>query len=108
MENSFPIMGKTRAWTVRMQLTDSSQLLSAAVDAALGEVVYWQGVRAAMITCETYDCRISFGAAATTSIGHILYVGQSIRVPSNDMVSGAHLINKTAGQNAIIQVTLEY
>jgi hypothetical protein len=108
MENTFQIMGKTRANTVRIQLTDSSQLLSAAVEAALGASVYWAGIRAALISCEDHDARIAFGASASTTVGHVLYAGQPLRIPSNDMVAGARVINSVSGQTAVIQVTLEY
>lgn len=104
----FPVMGNTRANTARVTLTAASQLLSAAVEAALGATVYWAGIRAALITCENNDCRIAFGVAASATVGHVLYAGQSLRIPSNDMVSSARVINKTADQNSVIQVTLEY
>jgi len=101
-------MGKTRAHTVRISLTNLSQLLTAAIDTALGLSVDYDGIVAAMITAETYDCRIAFGCEASTTIGHILAAGQAVRIPSADMIQTAQIINKTAGETSVIQVTLEY
>jgi hypothetical protein len=70
-------------------------------------MVAWDEINAAMITVETADCRITFGAAATTALGHIVAAGQSIRITSPDMISEARAINATAGSNAVLQVTLE-
>jgi hypothetical protein len=100
-------MGRIINNTVRVQLTDSSQLLSAIVDTALGVSVDWDEVVSATITCETNDCRVAFGTAATATVGHVLAADQSLRIPSNSLVRTARVINKTAGSNAIIQVTLE-
>lgn len=108
MKPSYFIMGPLQEHTVRIQLTDASQLLSSVVDTALGSTVDWSSVKSALITCETYDCRIAFGVSASSTVGHILYVGQSVRIPSRSLVSEVNLINKTAGQNSIIQVTLEH
>lgn len=108
MKDVFSAMGKIRAHTVRIQLTDSSQLLTDAIDTALGSAVFWDGILAAMISCEAFDARIAFGVSASGTVGHVLASGGSVRIPSQDMVRASRIINKTAGSNAIIQVTLEY
>lgn len=107
MESIFSMMGPLKGHTVRAQLTDASQPLSAIVDTAMGSPVQWNGILAAMITAETYDCRIAFGCAATAALGHILAAGQSVRIPNTHMVSAAQLCNKTAGENSVVQITLE-
>lgn len=100
-------MGSLVDNTVRVTLTDSSQLLTAIMDTALGKTVNWDIVVSATITCESNDCRVAFGVAASTTVGHILAADQSLRIPSANLVKTARLINKTVGSNAVIQVTLE-
>jgi len=107
MKDIHAAMGNLKHTTATITLTDASQLLTAAIDTALGVSVEWAGVLAVMITCETYDCRIAFGVAASTTVGHVLAADQSLRIPSSSMIQAAQVINKTAGFNAVIQVTLE-
>jgi hypothetical protein len=107
MQDVHSAMGRLKHTTLAITLTDASQLLTAAVDTALGASVEWAGVLAVMISCETNDCRVAFGVAASSTVGHVLAAGQSLRIPSNDLLTKARIINKTAGSNAVIQVTLE-
>lgn len=100
-------MGSVAVPTLSVTLTDASQLFSAAVDAANGSAVNWAQVAAALITCEYNDCRFAFGVAASTTRGHVLIDGQTARFPSADHILQARVINKIAGQNAVLQVTLE-
>ncbi len=107
MQDVHSAMGRLKHTTVAITLTDASQLLTAAVDTALGASVEWPGVLASTITCESNDCRIAFGVAASATVGHVLAADQSLRIPSNSLVLAARVINKTAGSNAVIQVTIE-
>lgn len=100
-------MGRIVENTVRVQLTDSSQLLTAIIETALGKTLNWNEVVSATITCETYNCRVAFGVSASATVGHSLSVEQSIRIPSQSMIQAARFINKTAGSNSVIQITLE-
>lgn len=107
MQDVHAAMGKLKHTTLAITLTDSSQLLTAAIDTALGASVEWAGVLAVSISCETHDCRIAYGVAASLTVGHALAAGQSLRISSNDLITKARIINKAAGSNAVIQVTLE-
>lgn len=107
MQDVHSAMGRLKHTTVAITLTDSSQLLSSAVDTALGVSVEWAGVLAVTISCETKDFRIAYGVAASTTVGHVVAAGQSLRIASNDMLTKARVINKTAGENSTVQVTLE-
>lgn len=107
MQDVHSAMGRLKHTTVAITATDASQLLTAAFDTALGASVEWAGVLSATITCEDQDVRIAFGTAASTTVGHLLAAGQSMRIPGNDMITKARIINKTAGANAVLQVTLE-
>jgi hypothetical protein len=100
-------MGTLKHTTMAITLTASSQLLTAAINTAMGASVEWPGVLAVMLTCENNDCRIAFGVAASSTVGHVLAPGQSIRIPNNDMLTKARIINKTAGLDSVIQVTME-
>ncbi|MEI6258545.1 MAG: hypothetical protein WCJ49_01265 [Deltaproteobacteria bacterium] len=101
------MMGGIKATTTKVELTDVNQLLSVAVNNAIGSPVNWNTVSAAMITVENHDCRIAFGCPATATIGHILSAGQAVRFSSADHIKQAQVINKTAGSIAVIQITLE-
>lgn len=67
----------------------------------------------ALITCEENDIRFGFGTpgtaiTVTASLGHILYVGQSIKLTSAIMFRSFRYINKTAAANGVLMVTPEY
>lgn len=100
-------MGALSNRTCAITLSDTSAMLTALVDTALSASISWEGTNAAMITVETADCRVAFGVAASTSLGHIVAAGQSIRITSPDMISEVRVINATAGSNAVLQITLE-
>jgi len=105
--NILSAMGNVFANTVLITISDVSSELKGLIETQLGSTVQWSTVRAAIITCESNDCRIAFGVAASGTVGHVLAADQSIRIPSNSLVQAARVINKTAGSNAVIQVTLE-
>jgi hypothetical protein len=67
-------------------------------------------VTACLITCETYDIKFAWNVDPTqgaTGLGHILAAGNSLRLINTKQVSGFRFINKTNGENALIQVTPE-
>lgn len=107
MRYPYLLMGRLKENTIRVQLTDSSQLFTTIVETALSKTLDWDDIFSVTVTCETYDCRIAFGVSASTTVGHVLLADQSMRIPSNSMIRAARLINKTSGANSIIQITLE-
>jgi len=93
--------------TTRVAVTDVSQLLSAAL--------YTQGINpaiAVLITCETNPVRFCLGGSTPTQgaagLGHILYVGQSLRLSSSRAIRTFRFINHTSKADAFLQVTPEY
>jgi hypothetical protein len=66
---------------------------------------------AVTITCEAYNLRFSLNSTPTQSAlseGHLLYVGQSMRITNGYAIKNFSFINATNGENAIIQVTPEF
>ncbi len=61
-----------------------------------------------LITCETNDIRFTFRAAATTSLGHILYVGSSIMLTSVVQFRQLRYISAVSGAHGVLMVTPIY
>jgi hypothetical protein len=72
--------------------------------------IYWTGSRAiaVLITCEAANIRFAFNVNPTSSFGHILYVGQSLRLANPVAVKTFKAIQATAGQVATLHITHEY
>lgn len=96
----------------KVPIGNTSALLTTLFDAAhAGTDPIWTRIRSVLITCEDNDVRIAFGRAAAlgaTPMGHILYVGQSLRLPSKDIVRKTYVINKTNAAVGNLMVTVEY
>lgn len=109
-EEILSVMG-TDPMLEKVPVSDVSQLLSTAYDAAhSGTDPTWATVKSVFITCEDNDVRIAFGRAAAqggSPMGHILYVGQSFRIPSGDLVRKAYIINKTNAAVGNLMITVE-
>lgn len=111
MRDVFSNMARLYGETVPITCGDTSQALTDLFDAAYSGTIKWDKVRAALIACENNDARISFGVAAANGGSPVGYIFESLeksRLPSNDFVVGAYVINKTAGSSALLMVTLEY
>lgn len=109
-EGVFSLAGANYLQTTLVPTTDTNQMFTAAYAAAYGGTPDWTLVKAVLITCETNDARLAFGVAAEndgTPVGHILYVGQSMRIASLDQVRNLRIISKTSGSAAALQVSLE-
>lgn len=67
---------------------------------------------AVVITCETEQVRFTLGGSTPTQgaagLGHILYVGQSIRLSSPSAVRSFSYINHTNLSNGVLQATFEF
>ena len=105
------IMGNLMGATVVVTTTDSSELLSTVVTAALttaGSTANWKMVRSVLITAETNPARIAFGRAASTTVGHVLAAGSSLRIPSGNLANAARIISAGSSTASTLQVTLEF
>ena len=58
-----------------------------------------------LISVETYDARILFGTA-NLALGHVLAVGSSGNFNGAKAVESIKIGNKTAGSNAVVEVTV--
>ena len=100
----------TPGGTVRIAGTDASQTLSTVT----GMVTSLAGKtpRAVLITCESFDMRISFVDTSvqtgSAEVGHVLAAGSSLWLNSYPAWANLKFINKTNGSNAILQVTWWY
>lgn len=67
---------------------------------------------AVVITCETNQIRFCLGGATPTQgaagLGHILYVGQSLRLASGRAIQEFSFISHTAQSAGAIQATFEF
>uniref|UniRef100_A0A6H1ZMU1 Uncharacterized protein n=1 Tax=viral metagenome TaxID=1070528 RepID=A0A6H1ZMU1_9ZZZZ len=67
---------------------------------------------AVVITCETHQIRFCLGGstptAGATGLGHILYVGQSLRLSSGRAIQTFSFINHTDQSAGVIQATWEF
>lgn len=106
MKYSFEINGSPDE-TARVAVTDVAQLLNAAYFTSNGKPAI-----ALLITCETNLVRFCLGGSIPTQgaagLGHILYVGQSLRLTSPIAIRTFRYINHTNGANAFLQLTPEY
>jgi len=93
--------------TTRIAASDTAQSLSQNVIVKDG-----RNAIAILVTCEENDIRFALGGATPTqgasAVGHVLAVGESIRLASPEAVTTFKFINKTNGQNGVIQVTPEF
>ncbi len=105
--SAFSIMGDAGR-TVKGTLTDTARTIDNVVGTG-----YDKGGNhpiAALITVETFGARIAFGGVTPTvgDVGHVIAAGSSIRVSSPTMVGSTKLVNAVAGDNSVVQITLEY
>lgn len=63
---------------------------------------------AALITCETYPVRVSWLTPPTFSLGHILNVGDTLRVVGIINLENFKYISASAGAAGVLQVTFEF
>lgn len=63
---------------------------------------------AALITCETYGIRFSFGADPAQDFGHPLAVGGSFLMLGPECVKAFRYVNDTASSNGVLMVTIFY
>ena len=98
-----PISGQAGI-TVKITSGDAAASLATALVSAGIDMAKVCG---ALLTLEDYDARLAFGGTtATTAVGHWLSAGQSMKLEDYHWVKTCSYINKTAGQNAIMQVTV--
>jgi len=98
MLTTFPIMGDCSN-TIKGSLTSAAQTLS-----DLGVSFPINGIT---ITVESADARFSFSASATAALGHVLAVGQSLRIPSSFSCRRLNLVNRVSSADSVVMLTPE-
>ena len=106
MEYTFGMMGRPSE-TMRFVVTNVAQQLDPVWITRNG-----QPAIALTVSCEVHDIRFSIGENDPTqgalAEGHILYVGQSMRIANGSAIRNFSYINAVDGPSAIIQVTPEF
>ncbi len=105
----FPVMGTPVDTTFKATLTNTAQSIQTLATAA--GITWTQSGRdpnGVLITVETYAARTGTASiAATGTIGHVIAVGGSWRIPGTGYINASYLCNATAGDNSVVQITLE-
>ena len=93
--------------TARYVATDVAQQFAVALLTENNKAVI-----GALITCEENNVRFGLGGTDPTqgaaAIGHLLYVGQSLKLSSGPAISSFSYINAVAQTEGILQVTFEF
>ena len=93
--------------TARYAVTDDAQQFAAALLVRNNKTAI-----GALITCEEENVRFGLGGTDPTqgaaAIGHLLYVGQSLKLSSGPAISSFSYINAVAQTEGVIQVTFEF
>ena len=100
---TLPDSGKPGA-TTKITCGDVAGDLSAIYDTAGGHPAI-----GALVTCEAYDVRFTFGTATPTAgaagTGHVLAAGNSLVINNGNQIRTFQYINYTQQSDAILQVT---
>jgi len=95
------------ASTTRTASTDTAQTFSSADYNASGATAV-----AVLITCETNNIRFGLGGTTPTQgasgIGHLLYVGQSLRLTHPQAIRTFSFVSAANGVAGAIQTTFEF
>ncbi len=108
----FPVIGAPEK-TYQVTVTDTAKTLIASVGTNFMQTAGSRpkNVVGVIITCETYNIRFTLGSQSadpSTTFGHILYSGQSLRLANPTAIQYMKIINAETGKAAVIHVTPEY
>ena len=97
--------------TYKTTLTDTARTLDNVVVTA-GGITKKNGVYpvGAYLTVETQAARIGMGGTTPTvdNVGHVIAAGGSLHVLGASPVGSLKFVNESAGDNAVLQITLQY
>lgn len=105
----FPVMGTPTDNTFKATLTDNAQSIKTlAVAAGITWTQDGQDPNGVLITVETNAARTgTANISASGTLGHVIASGGSWRIPGAGYINASYLCNATAGNNAVVQITLE-
>lgn len=109
LKYEFPVMGTPVDNTFKATLTDAAQSIKTlAVAAGITWTQNGRDPNGVTVSVETNAARYGTGnitAASTT--GHLMAVGTPWRFPNTGYINALYLCNAAAGDNAVVQITLE-
>jgi len=105
---NIPISGRFGATKAYTFSADAAVALTTMYVSGWVDTTYGQPI-GAIVSVETYDARFSCGGGTptTSGLGHLLAAGSSFMF-STWGGEGCKFINKTAGSNALVQITPIY
>lgn len=105
----FPVMGTPVDNTFSATLNDNAVSLQTLAETA--GITWAQSGRdpnGVIVTVETYAARYGTGNVSPTGpVGHLMAVGTLWRFPGTGFINATYLCNAAAGDNAVVQITLE-
>jgi len=105
----FPVMGTPVDNTFKATLIDTAQSIQTLAETA--GITWTQSGRdpnGVLITVETNAARTgTANVAASGTVGHLIAVGGAWRIPGTGYINASYLCSATAGDNAVVQITLE-
>lgn len=109
LQYEFPVMGTPVDNTFKATLTDAAQSIKTlAVAAGITWTQSGRDPSGVLITVETNAARTgTANVAASGTVGHLIAVGGSWRIPGTGYINASYLCNAAAGSNAVVQITLE-
>jgi len=96
--------------TTKATLTDTARAIDNVVGGSSVYVRNSQHPIAATISVETKGARFACGGTTPTvdNVGHVLAADASMRITGASAVRSLKLVNAVAGDNSVVQITLEY
>lgn len=109
LDYEFPVYGSVVDNTFKSTLDNTAKTIKTLAEAAgITWVQNGQSPHGVIFSVETYDARMgTANVSAALGIGHVVAVGSSGRLAGAGYIANTYFINKTAADNAVIQITLE-
>jgi hypothetical protein len=109
LQYGFPVMGTPVDNTFKATLTDTAQSVKTlAVAAGITWTQNGRDPNGVLVTVETNGARTGTGnISAASTTGHVIASGGAWRIPGTGYINASYLCNATAGNNAVVQITLE-
>lgn len=104
----FPVMGTPTDNTFSATLTDAAQSIQTlATTAGITWYMNGQTPSGVLISVETFAARLGTANISAGGVGHVVATGSPWRIPSAGFLANTYLCNSVAGDNAVVQITLE-
>jgi len=94
--------------TMTVTSSDTAQSLPPSATEDFADAGINELATGALITVETFPVRIAWRIDPTSTFGHLLSVGDSIRVKDRNNLLRLRFINGTVGSNGVLMITPEF